>query len=99
MRQHLGEQLEEIARFCRLQGKEAGYRLIIEVLTTAVRPRNTPCVLHKIPYNTPWTEFKVSVTRDDNVSKTERHVFGQLSTYLISDAALLGTGTWSRVGL
>ena len=37
MRQHLGEQLEEIARFCRLQGKEAGYRLIIEVLTTAVR--------------------------------------------------------------
>ncbi|CAM9673604.1 unnamed protein product [Ectocarpus sp. 12 AP-2014] len=32
VRQHLGEQLEEIARFCRLQGKEAGYRLIIEIV-------------------------------------------------------------------
>ncbi|CAM9737733.1 unnamed protein product, partial [Pylaiella littoralis] len=32
VRQHLGEQLEEIARFCKLQGKEAGYRLIIEII-------------------------------------------------------------------
>lgn len=31
VRQHLGEQLDDIARFCRSAGKEAGYRLIIEV--------------------------------------------------------------------
>lgn len=31
VRQHLGEQLDDIARFCRAAGKEAGYRLIIEV--------------------------------------------------------------------
>lgn len=31
VRQHLGEQLDEIARFCKAAGKEAGYRLIIEV--------------------------------------------------------------------
>ncbi len=52
VRQHLGEQLEEIARFCRLQGKEAGYRLIIEVRRGAERcgTQNTsrqPCMLRK----------------------------------------------------